>query len=411
MSIKGWITPTATASTKSASLDVSFAFGSAPFATTCTNFADRTWVDCSTMVRYVHIQRGRSHDLDVFGPDTAEIVLDNRTRYCDPACTTNAQAGKVIPGTPVRVKVKRPGSANFDVLYSGYVEGWSMEYPGMRDATVTARCANGMKYLALSSLTTASTGGRIDNMINTVLTAAGWPSSAGGWPVDATTGWRTLQTALSSGSRYPARNTPAVEICRNLADTEGGAFFVNLGGKAYFVNRHFWKDDMKTARATFGDQTALPYTDLVLGSDDYQLYNAVSVTGLKGNTQSTSDATSIALYGRRALVRTGLPVGGSTDAKKLARWLVQRYKDPGIRVSRIECKPRSDTGLWDLYDNTSGAGLGAKIHVNRHPPGGGTITAICHVEGIETNIDVNNNDWTLAFDMSPANLQPDSEVY
>ncbi len=406
MSIVGWKTATASG-VQSAKLQVSFAFGSAPFATTCTNFNDRTWTDCSTLARYVHVQRGRSHDLDVFGPETAELVLDNRTRYCDPACTSNAQAGKVVPGTPVRISMTVPGGST-NRVYSGFVEGWNIEYPGMKDSIVVAKCENGLKYLALSNLTTASTGGPIHSMINTVLTAANWPSSAGGWPVDATTGWRSLQTALSSGGRYPARNTPALEMCRNLADCEGGAFFVSVAGKAQFVNRHWWVDSNKTSKATFGDAAgpSLPYTDIKIACDDYQLYNDVSVTGLKGNTQSTSDATSVAAFGRRALVRSGLPVGASTNAKKIARWLVQRYKDPGIRVSRIELKPRSDTGIWDLYDNTSGVGIGAKVTVNRHPPGGGTISAVCHVEGKETTVDVQNDDWTLAFDLSPANLQP-----
>jgi len=70
-----------------AGLQVAFAFGSAPFASTCDSMFDRTWYAASTSVRQVRTFRGRTHDLDQFGPGTAEIVLDNRSRLYDPSNT------------------------------------------------------------------------------------------------------------------------------------------------------------------------------------------------------------------------------------------------------------------------------------------------------------------------------------
>ncbi len=408
--ITGWKTPSAAAADKSATLKVSMAFGSAPFASTCSSFFDRTWTDMTTKagVRYIHVGRGRSHDLDTFGPDTCEIVMDNRTRYCDPTCTSNAQAGKIVPGCPVKVEVTPPG-AELANVYSGYVEGWEVTYPGQRDSIVTAKCANGLKYLALSNLGgTTVAGGRTDLMVGDILTAAGWPSSSGGWSTGATAGWRALQTGLTTCVDYPSCQTPALEMIRTLADAENGAFWVNISGKARFANRHFWADTMKTAKATFGDaHLQCDYTDMSFSCDDYQLYNHI-VVGTVGSKNPTtkSDATSIGKYGRRSLTRLSMPMKTTGDCNTIATWLLTRYKNPGNRLPRLECKPMASTKIWDTYDNTSGVGIGSKINFSRRPPGGGTFSTAFHVEGKDTVIDVQNNDWTLSFDLSPAALQP-----
>jgi hypothetical protein len=46
----------------------------------------------------------------------------------------------------------------------------------------------------------------------------------------------------------------------------------------------------------------------------------------------------------------------------------------------------------------------------RRPPGGGTISQLCHVEGITNDISVQDDDWTLSFNMTPAALFPSSSL-
>jgi hypothetical protein len=379
-----------------AQFHVGMAFGSEPFASTASNFDDRTFVPVSTLLRQAHIFRGRTNDLDEFGPATLSMVLDNRTRTVDPACTSGTYADQVIPGVPVRAWMRRPGNTTGVRMYSGFVEGYEMDYPGLVDARVTVRANDGMKYLQLSAQSTLTTGDAIHTMVGHVLDGAGWPAS---------TGWRAISTSITSGANWRGFKTPALELLRGLADAEGGAVFMGVQSKVRFVNRHFWSDE-KSTQATFGDATTeLPYFDMRIVCDDSQLYNKAYVTGLRGVTQSTKDNPSIGKYGRRDLIRSNVPVGATTHSKRMARWLVERYHEPGARIDRIDCMPQASTGLFDTYDTV---GIGNLVTVNRRPPGGGTISQLSHVEGIQTDIDVQQNEWRLRYFLTPQSLIPSS---
>ena len=393
--VEGWKT-----GTDNAGLSVGFAFGSAPFASSCSDMYDRTWYTASTSVRSARTFRGRTHELDRWGPGTATIVLDNRSRLFDPACSTNAQAGKVLPGVPVRIDFKKPGSTAVSPLWSGFVESWDVRYPGLADATVTVKCVDGTKFLNLSAISTFTTADLTNTMIGHVLDGAGWPSS---------TGWRDFGVGLSSAQRFKGFRTPALQLCRDLADSEAGAFLMGRDGKAFFRTRRWWALSFKSTEAVFGDSTAsteLPYTDLDLSCDDGQLWNHVTVNRVRGAVQSTWSTASMDLYGKRVLTVNNLLCPNATKTLDVARWLVKRYENPGVRVERLECKPRTSTGIWDV----AARGLGETYRVVRRPPGGGEIAQVCHVEGIENVIDVGGDDWTLGFSLSPASLFPSSSL-
>ncbi len=398
--VKGWATPTSTG-WDTAELQVAFAFGSAPFASSCADMLDRTWYAASTSVRNVRTFRGRTHDLDQFGPGSATIVLDNHSRLYDPTSTGTAFAGQILPGTPVKVQCKKPGEALTRTIWSGFAEGFELDYPRMTDATVTVRCVDAFKYLNLASISTLTTAAPTGTMIRHVLDGAGFPD---------TTGWRDLPVGFWSEQNYKGFRTPALEMCRNLADSEGGMVFMSRTGSFLFRTRDNYRNQSATTSAVFGDagSSELPYTDFSLACDDYQLYNKVSVSRVRGPVQSTWSTESIGKYGARVLTKNNLLCPNSTSAKKLARWLVARYKEPGVRVGRLACKPRASTGDWELV---SEAGPGTAVRVVRRPPGGGsTFSQLCSVEGVEHDISVGEDDWTLAFNMTPTALFPSSSL-
>jgi hypothetical protein len=381
-----------------AQLHVGMAFGSAPFATSAANFDDRTFTNVSPLLRRLHVFRGRTNDLDEFGPGTLSMLLDNRSRTVDPACTSGTHAGNVIPGVPIRVWMRRPGNTTGVRVYSGYTESYEVDYPGFRDSRTLIQAQDGMKYLQLKAISTNTSRTWINDMIGNVLTGADWPNN---------TGWRSLATALSSGSNYKGYKTPAIEMIRGLADAEGGVFFIGVQGKARFANRRFWVEE-STNKAIFGDMSSeLPYRECKVICDDSQLYNKAYVTGLRLVERSTKDNTSIGKYGRRDLVRSNVPVGSSTQSMRLARWLVARYKNPGVRIDKIDTLPQVSTGLFDTYDTV---GIGNRVTVRRRPPGGGLIEQVSHVDGIETDVDVQQNDWRLRYYLTPQSLIPSSSI-
>lgn len=379
-----------------AGLHVGAAFGNLPFPSSSTSFDDRTWTNLSTSVRWAQTMRGRTHDLDTFDPGTATIVLDNRTRLYDPACTSGTHAGNVIPGVPVRVWMRPPGGTTGKRLFSGYAEAWQVEYPGMADATVTVDCQDGMKFLALRALTTTTTRDTVQSMIGNVLTAAEWPSD-----------WRQVGVSLSSGANVRGYQTPALDVIRNLAAAEAGAFLVGANGNAIFRNRRWWVTEETTSKGVLSDTGGLPYDRLTVRSDDTQLFNRVRVTGQQGTVRTTHSTASYDRYGWRDLVFANLPVGGATESMKVARWHVQRYRWPGVRVERVEFQPRASTGLFDL---AGVLGLGSRLTVRRHPPGGGLIVSTGRVEGLDHTVDVGLDDWRVGVGLAPSSLFPSSSI-
>jgi hypothetical protein len=250
-------------------------------------------------------------------------------------------------------------------------------------------------------------------MIGHVLDGAGWPSS-GTHGAGGTTGWRVMNTGLTSCQNFKGFRTPALEMCRTLADSEAGMFLLDYRGRAIFRNRRYYRVTYTSTDAVFGDcssqTTELPYAQFESGSDDYQLYNYVSVSRVRGPMQSTWSTDSIDWHGKRVLTKNNLLCPNATSAKQLARWLVARYKEPGVRVDRIAVLPRASTKLWDLEDNVTGLDLGSLVRVIRRPPGGGVFSDRFHVEGVEHDIDVQDDDWTVRFNMSPAALFPSSSL-
>jgi hypothetical protein len=307
----------------------------------------------------------------------------------------------------VKIQIKKPGTTAADTLWSGFAESFELKWPGKADSICTVKCVDGMKYLSLSAISTRTTADLTSNMINNVLDGAGWPSTS----ADAI-GWRDISPGLTSEQNYKGFRTPALEMCRNLADSEAGFFFVDRLGRAFFRNRRYYKTSFTSTDAILGDvssqTTQLPYVDLRLACDDYQLYNYVTVSRVRGPMQSTWSTASMGLYGKRVLTKNNLLCPNATSAKQIARWLVARYKTPGVRVESIAVKPRASTKLWDMAD---GVGLGNMVRVIRHPPGGGsTFSQLCYVEGVEHDIDVQDDDWTMRFNMSPAALFPSSSL-
>lgn len=122
---------------------VDFAWGDAPL----TADASCTWVDETAYVRRVTTNRGRTSELSSVSPGTMSVSLDNSSRRFDPANTAGAHYGELLPMTKVRF---RAGAGSTLVVFSGFVLGWPLSYPGMTDSVVQVQCVDGMRVLEQS---------------------------------------------------------------------------------------------------------------------------------------------------------------------------------------------------------------------------------------------------------------------
>lgn len=126
-----------------ADIYVDFAWGDAPL----TADASCTWVDETAYVRSISTRRGTQSELSPVAPGSMSVALDNSGRRFDPSNTAGAHYGELLPMTKVRF---RAGAGATVVVFSGFVLGWPITYPGIVDSVVSVQCVDAMRVLEQS---------------------------------------------------------------------------------------------------------------------------------------------------------------------------------------------------------------------------------------------------------------------
>ena len=350
------------------------------------NDATFNWTDISAYWRGFTTSRGRGHERDTVAAGTATLILSNDDRRFEPEFTSGAYTPNVLPMKPFRVRAVH--SATTYDLFRGFIEALPQAWPQMKDSVVSMTGVDGFKVLAWNEITTAETqelsGARVGNLLD----AAGWPAAA-----------RSIDTGDFQMIAYTPPCGKALGEIDRVVKTEDGLFFMDGAGDAVFHDNSHRSG--ASSQGTFNDDgTGLKYADLVVGYDDFQIWNDVTVAGLNVSKQAAEDATSVTKYGRRTLdVNDTLHVSAA-NALTVAQGLRDRYKDPAFRVSQITITPRVDpTNLWP---EVLGRELGDLMTVKRTPPGGGAqISVLVFVEGISHTVHAATKTWTTTYLLSP----------
>jgi hypothetical protein len=233
--------------------------------------------------------------------------------------------------------------------------------------------------------------------------------------------WPAGDRALASGKSVlgPQRlDMTALAAAQQINKAEAGWLYVAGDGAVTFLDRHATIVD-QTVDATFGDGngTELPYfyEQFEFAYDRDQIRNSARGRRTGGTDLAAEDVTSIAAYLRRDINVGELPVRDDNELKSRLEWLVYLYKDPALRVERIQVKPsRSPNAAagdtWtsnQLWAATLGADMSQRFRVLRRPQGVGSAVdtqVIC--EGVHHAVGVASQgavaDWTTTLYLSPA---------
>lgn len=394
MSVTGWGGVTLTVEVALSAATSTYAVWNSGIWDTSTWGPDVVFTDVSAYVRRLNSGRAFSRGVQSWQAGSASVVLDNRDGRFSPANLAGpyvtAGVTQVRPLRPIRITAAYNGVSY--PLYRGYVldwlESWTVDATGKGDATITLPCADEFARLAAvdgMAVTPVGAGELSGARIHRILDAAG---HAGSRNIDL--GEVTMQaTDLSA--------TTLAEL-EDVVTAEGGALWVEADGTITFDGQHALIENSRsvTSQATFGDSgNDLHYSDAELAYASDLIINWAAYTATGGTVQSAYDATSRALYGDRRDTRTDLICETDAQALTLAQWTVQQYKDPELRIVKIELRPRrSPAGLWP---QALGRAIRDQITVNRHPPGGHTITQACHIAGISH--DVTPDSWVTTWDL------------
>ena len=279
-----------------------------------------TFVDLTSLVENVSITRGRSRQLDQFNAGTAVIAFNNDSQILNPSNTDSPYYPFVLPRCPVQIL------ANGIPIYTGLITDWNLDYDISNQDMMYASCSDNFTVLANQALNAVTpsaqaTGARI----NTVLDLAEINYQ----------GARSIDTGSSTlGAFAISQDTNCLNYLQLINTSEQGYLFMSANGTLTFKGRSSVLNPV--AGATFNtDGTGLPYQTLINQFGDELLYNYIITKSDAGAVQTTSDATSIALYQAQQYALTNLLNSTTTEVAGLGNYLLGKYKNPVLRFTGL----------------------------------------------------------------------------
>jgi hypothetical protein len=396
-------------------------------------FNGLTWTDISQYFDTggggaVSITRGSSRvesPVIRYDAGTCTIPLSNIDRRFDPTNLAGPYVAggrtQVLPMVPVRV------SATYQAviyrLFKGTADGWLVTYTPPLDSVTQLACTDGFKILGVQARKAKASflGGGEDTgtRIRRILDDCGWPSG----DRSITDGDATLQPTLLGGTpagvvptavsnagggqqsnvQNSAPTTSPIDELQLSAESEMGELYINGNGLLFFRHRQAIYFDTRsvTSQATFGDDpavptTELPYANVAVAYDDVTLWNGAVVANTGGIVQTAADGPSQTAYFPHVYDSESLIADSDFQALAYAQFIVADGKDPELRFADLTVDPAAQPA--DLWPQVLGREIGDRITIKRRPPGGGaTISRDVFIRGITHTFTEStwSTTWTL----------------
>lgn len=343
--------------------------------------AGTIFVDITSYVRNVVIQRGRQADFDVYPSGAASVELNNHDRAFDPLFTDSPFYGNIVPRREIRI------SSNEEYVFWGWIEDWDLAYLPNNDSVVTAKANDALGFVAGQTLTggTATsqlTGARINAILN-----------------DPQVNWATENRDIDTGASLLQADiiqpdTNALEYLQLVAASEPGALFIAKDGKITYRDRTVSLSSNNLV--TLGGNNGIPFQNLQVIYGAELLYNNVTISRNNGGTVTAVDTGSQGDYGIRALTISGLLLANDTQLEDIAGVYVVRYSTPEYRVESLEIQ--LDKATTVQQNQVLGLELGSIVKFQFTPNNiAPEIVRYLEVIRIEHNVTMLNHYVTLGF--------------
>ena len=244
-------------------------------------------------------ERGRNYASALLGRSVAgklTAVLDNTDGKYSPSNGASPLTGDILPGRTVQLKV---GSNKFPSVFP--VVFPATQWQGKLERIVPAPASRGVKtctltawgvlgYLNQFETQLASATDILTSDAATETSAIGSILDDVGWPDN--TDHRTLETGISTISRFWMSGKKAIEAMRLVEEAEAGFLSESKDGKVVFHNRyHRLIETASTAsQATFSDAPGTTYSYVALAQEDplTTIVNHVEATARTFDTASVA---------------------------------------------------------------------------------------------------------------------------
>ena len=282
-----------------------------------------TFTDLTSLVLSINIKRGRNRQLDQFNAGTAQVVFNNSTRILDPLNTSSVYYPYVLPRSPIIIY------ANGTPIYTGFVEDWNLDYSIPNQDRMHARCVDAFGTLANQQLNAFTPGTETSSArVVTVL----------GRPEINYQGARSIGAGTSTLGAYAVtQDTSCLGYLQQVNTSEQGYFYTAADGTLTFKGRSSVLNPVAGASYT-SNGTGIPYMSLVNQYGSELLYNYIVTQSPAGAAQTSSDATSIALYQAQNYNLLNLLNSTTSEVAGLGAYLLGKYRNPVLRFTGISCE-------------------------------------------------------------------------
>lgn len=279
------------------------------------------FVDITTRVRTVNVQRGRAGNFTDFPSGAATIELNNHDRAFDPVYADSPFYGNILPRRAVKIW------SNGELVFFGYVNDWNFDYLPDNDSVATALCNDDFGFLngvALDAFTPTEqfTGERIEAILDRP--EVSWSATL-----------RDIETGTSlCGTQAITDGTNALTYLQKVAETEPGLFFLGKDGTLKFRDKSSPYDP--SSSVTFSNTSGIRFSNVQVSFGSELLYNEIIVANEGGGTVVGQDLVSQGAYGKSSYSVTDLLGVSDAQAAQYAIDFLLKYSNPQYRIDTLE---------------------------------------------------------------------------
>lgn len=275
------------------------------------------YVDVSSRVLGVSINRGKNRDLERFSAGGLGVTFNNQDRFFDPLYGT---AIDPIPWTPIRV------SMNGTVQFTGVVQDWNYRYePGgnsyadvqANDEFIQLARQN---ILSSGSATEQDSGARVSAVLDMFTVD---------WPADR----RNIEVGQSILCSYPFDGSNALDYLQKVELSEFGELFIAKNGDLTFLSRDAAAPRTTSLVKFSDDGTGIPYKRALVNYGSELLTNRAVVEAPAGTAVADNELSQVT-YGVLEENYSVLCADQST-LQGLADYVVATYANPEYRFEGL----------------------------------------------------------------------------
>jgi hypothetical protein len=348
--------------------------GFGQLATSGTNY-----VDISSLIKEVHVRRGRSRLLSKFEAGTATLDIYDQNGDWNPNNPASPYYGDLIPLRKIQIYADYNGTRYY--LFTGFITNYITNFSlGVEDVSrVTFQCVDAFRLFSGAGITTvtgAPAGQLSGARVEAILDEIEYPS-----------GLRDIDAGDTTLQADPGTSRNALDALRTVEDSELGGFYIDAEGRATFLSRNAITASLGSILYDFADDgSGIAFQAATVNYDADILLNDVTVTRSGGTAQNTFDQNSIDTYFIHSGNRSDVLMETDAVALDMANMILSTRSDVELRIDSVQLNLEDGTDTARCVAGLNVELLDA-VSVTKVMPGSSTAQQNLLVQGI-------NHDFT-----------------